>query len=113
MYPILVLLLVETNRSLDTTCFSSSSIIDIRGGQRSEMEPMSFAAGPVHATGSQIEIENQASQPRMKGHDGASVKATSLPDILPTSSPRPVVPFRCYAPLTASIQYLRPQPTRP
>jgi len=110
MYPILVLLLVETNRSLDTTCFSSSSIIDSRGGQRSEMGPMSFAAGPVHATGSQIEIESQASQPRvdLKGHDGASVKATSLPDILPTSSPHPVVPFHCYAPLTASIQYLRP-----
>jgi len=56
MYPIIVLLLVENNRSLDTTYFSSSSIIDVRGGQRSRMEPMSFAAGPVLATGGQIEI---------------------------------------------------------
>jgi len=56
MYPIIVLLLVENNRSLDTTYFSSSSIVDVRGGQRSRMEPMSFAAGPVLATGSQIDI---------------------------------------------------------
>jgi len=76
MYPIMVLLLVETNRSLDTTYFSSSSIIDVRGSQRSRMEPMSFAPGPVLATGSQIEIESQASRPRVNGHDGASVNAT-------------------------------------
>ena len=56
MYPIIVLLLVENNHSLDTTYWSSSSIIDVRGGQRSRMEPMSFTAGPVLATGSQIEM---------------------------------------------------------
>ena len=85
MYPIVVLLLVETNRSLDTTYFSSSSIIDVRGGQRSRMEPMSFAPRPVPTTSIQIELECQASQPCVKGQDGASVKATSLPDILPVS----------------------------
>jgi len=85
MYPIAVLLLVETNRSLDTTYFSSSSIIDVRGGQPSRAEPMSFVAGPVLATSTQIEIESQASQPRVNGHDGASVEATSLPAILPVS----------------------------
>ena len=56
MYPIIVLLLMESNNSLDTTIFSSGSIMDVRGGQTSRMEPMSFAAGPVLATGSQIEI---------------------------------------------------------
>ena len=58
MYPIVVLLLVETNRSLDATYFSSGSIIDVHdGGQRSQMEPIGFAAGPVLvATGSQIDI---------------------------------------------------------
>ena len=58
MYPIIVLLLMESNNSLDTTIFSSGSIMDARGGQTSRasrMEPMSFAAGPVLATGSQIE----------------------------------------------------------
>ena len=58
MYPIIVLLLVENNRSLDTTYFSSSSIIDVHDGdQRSRMEPIGLAAGPVLvATSSQIEI---------------------------------------------------------
>ena len=46
---------------------------------------MSFVAGPVLATSTQIEIESQASQPRVNGHDGASVEATSLPAILPVS----------------------------
>jgi len=46
---------------------------------------MSFAAGPVLATSIQTEIESQASQPRVNGHDGASVKATSLPAIIPVS----------------------------
>ena len=85
MYPTIILLLVEKNYSLDTTYFSSGSIIDVREGQRSRVEPMSFAAGPVLATSTQIEIESQASQPRVDGHDGASVEATSLPAILPVS----------------------------
>jgi len=85
MYPIIILLLVDTNRSLDVTYFSSSSIIDVRGGQRSQMEPMGFAAGPVHATSTQIEIESQASRPRVNGHGGTSVEATSPPAILPVS----------------------------
>ena len=55
MYPLIVLLLVETKRSLDTTYFSSSSIIDVRGGQPSRMGPMSFAAGTVLSTSSQME----------------------------------------------------------
>ena len=77
MYPIVVLLLVETKRSLNTTYFSSTSITDVRGGQRSQIGPMSFAAGPVLATSSQIEIESQASQPRANHHDGEPVNATS------------------------------------
>jgi len=86
MYPIIVVLLVETNRSLDTTYFSSGSIIDVRGGERSQMEPVSFAARPVlHATSTQIEIESQASQPRVNSHGGTSVEATSPPAILPVS----------------------------
>jgi len=85
MYPITILLLVETNRSLDVTYFSSSSIIDVRGGQPSQVEPMSFAAGPVHATSTQIEIESQTSRPRVNGHGGTSVEATSPPAILPVS----------------------------
>ena len=56
MYPLIVLLLVETKRSLDTTYFSSSSIIDVRGGQPSRIGPMNFAAGTVLSTGSQMEI---------------------------------------------------------
>jgi hypothetical protein len=89
---------VENNRSLDTTYFSSSSIIDVCGGRS---EPMSFAAGPVLATGSQIEIESQvsqplaigsqteiesqASQPRMNSHDREPVNTTNLLVILPVS----------------------------
>jgi hypothetical protein len=53
MYPITVLLLVENNRSFDTTYCSSSSV---RECQSSRIEPMTFAAGPVLATGSQIGI---------------------------------------------------------
>ena len=80
MYPIIVLLLVETKRSLDTTYFSSSSLPEVRGGQRSQMEPMSFAAGPALATNTQIqiEIESQASQLRVNDHNGEPVKTTSL-----------------------------------
>ena len=76
MYPIVVLLLVETKRSLNTTYFSSSSLTNVRVGQRSQIEPMSFDTGPVLATGSQI--ESQASQPRMNGHEGEPINATSL-----------------------------------
>ena len=79
MYPIVVLLLVETKRSLDTTYFSSSSIAEVRGGQRSQIGPMSFAAGPALATNTQIqiEIESQASHPRVNDHNGEP-KTTSL-----------------------------------
>ena len=59
MYPIIVLLLVENNRSLDTTYWSSSSIKDVRRGQSSRIEPMTFAAGrpgPALVVGSEIGI---------------------------------------------------------
>jgi hypothetical protein len=81
MYPIVVLLLVETKRSLETTYFSSSSLAEVRGGQRSQIEPMNFAAGPAVAANTQIqiEIESQASQPHVNDHDGEPVKTTSLP----------------------------------
>ena len=83
MYPIVVLLLVETKRSLETTYFSSGSLAEVRGGQCSQIEPMNFkfAAGPALATNTQIqiEIESQASQPRVNDHNGEPVKTTSLP----------------------------------
>ena len=81
MYPIVVLLLVETKRSLETTYFSSSSLPEVRGGHRSQIGTMNFAAGPALATNTQIqiEIESQASQSRVNDHNGEPVKTTSLP----------------------------------
>ena len=76
MYPIVVLLLVETKGSLNTTYFSSTSLTNVRVGQRSQIEPMSFGTGPVLTTDSQI--ESQASQSRVNGHDEEPVNATSL-----------------------------------
>ena len=52
MYPIVVVLLVEKNRSLNSTFGSFGTIIDVHGGR---MEPMSFAPGPVLASGGQID----------------------------------------------------------
>ena len=59
MYPIIVLILVEINCSPDTTYWSSGSIKDVRRGQSSRIEPMTFAAGrpgPALVTGSEIGI---------------------------------------------------------
>ena len=55
MYPILVLLLVEKNRSLNSTYCSFGTVIDVRGGQPSQSEPMSFAHGPILASGDQTD----------------------------------------------------------
>ena len=51
MYPILVLILVEQNRSLTSTYCSFGTIIDVRGVQPSQLESMSFAPGPIIASG--------------------------------------------------------------
>jgi len=55
MYPIVVVILVEKNRSLKTTYGSFSTIIDARSDRASKAEPISFAPGPVLASGGQIE----------------------------------------------------------
>jgi hypothetical protein len=49
MYPILVLLLVEKNRSLNPTYCSFGTVTDVRGGQPPQLEPMSFA--PILTSG--------------------------------------------------------------
>jgi hypothetical protein len=53
-----VVLLVEKNRSLDSTISSFGTIIDVRGGQRPSQtaEPLSFARGPVLASRGQINL---------------------------------------------------------
>jgi len=57
MYPISVLLLGDQNCLLNsTTCYSSGAVLDTRGVRRSQMEPMSFASGPVLALGNQVDL---------------------------------------------------------
>jgi hypothetical protein len=55
MYPIIVVILVEKNRSLNTTFCSFGTTVDVRGG-RMPVEPMSFAPGPVLASGGRIDL---------------------------------------------------------
>ena len=52
------MLLVEKNRSLSSTYSSFGTIIatDGRGGRRSETGPMSFAPGPILASGGQVDV---------------------------------------------------------
>jgi len=47
MYPTIILLLVENNRSLNTTYFSSSSIIDVRGVYRLQRVQLESLMGYV------------------------------------------------------------------
>ena len=56
------------------------------------MEPMNVGAGSVFVTGGQIEIENQASHPRVNGHDEELVKRPMLQVFLSSSLPRSLVP---------------------
>jgi hypothetical protein len=57
MYPISVLLLGDQNCLLNsTTCYSSGTVLDTHGVRRSQMEPMSFASGPVLASGNQVDL---------------------------------------------------------
>jgi hypothetical protein len=55
MYLIVVVILVEKNRSLKTTYGSFSTITDAGGDRPSKAEPMAFAPGSVPASGDQIE----------------------------------------------------------
>jgi hypothetical protein len=59
MYPVVVVLLVEKNRSLDSTFCSFGTIIDVSGDRRSQTEPMSFAPAPALASKSQIDLETE------------------------------------------------------
>jgi hypothetical protein len=54
MYPVIVVLLVEQNRSLNSTYYSFGTITNVRGDRPSQVEPMSFATGVVPASGGQI-----------------------------------------------------------
>jgi hypothetical protein len=51
IYPIVVILLVEKNSSLDSTYISIGTIIDARGDRPLQAEPMTFASGSVLASG--------------------------------------------------------------
>jgi hypothetical protein len=55
MYPIVVILLVEKNRSLNYTCSSFGTIIDVRAERPSQVEPMAFAPGSVLASGGETD----------------------------------------------------------
>jgi len=72
MYPIIVLLLVEKNRSLSSTYYSSGNsgtgtTLDTSLGRRSQMEPMSFARGPVLAP-SRSQTDSATSPPTINIH---------------------------------------------
>jgi len=55
MYPIIVLLLVDQDRSLSaTTCYTTGSVKSISGESRSRTEPMSFAPGPRVSSGTLV-----------------------------------------------------------
>jgi hypothetical protein len=55
MYPIIVLLLVDQDRSFSATvCYTGGSVINIGGESRSRTEPMSFAPGPTVSSGTLI-----------------------------------------------------------
>lgn len=75
MYPILVLLLVEKNRSLNSTHCSFATIIDVRGS-RPELEPMSFAPGPI-LSGDQT--GSATKPPNLDVHTHISFDPTSEP----------------------------------
>jgi len=51
IYPIVVVLLVEKNRSLNSTHHLFGTIMDIGANRPSQVEPMTFASGPVLASG--------------------------------------------------------------
>jgi len=55
IYPIVVILLVEKNRSLDSTYISFGTIIDVHGDRHSQGEPMVFASGSVLASGGETD----------------------------------------------------------
>jgi len=62
IYPIVVVILVEKNRSFNTTFCSFGTIIDVRGDRLSRVEPMTFASRPVLASGGQIDFSDQATK---------------------------------------------------
>jgi len=56
IYPIIVVILVEKNRSLNSTFCSFGTVIDVRGDQPSQVGSMASASGPVLASGGQIDL---------------------------------------------------------
>jgi hypothetical protein len=56
MYPIVVVLLVEQNHSLDSTYRSCGTITVVGGGLSSPMGPMSFAPVPVLTSSGQMDL---------------------------------------------------------
>jgi len=51
IYPIVVILLVEKHRSLNSTYFSSGTIINVRGDHTLQVEPIAFASGSILVSG--------------------------------------------------------------
>jgi hypothetical protein len=68
MYPIVVVLLVEQNHSLNSTHYSFGTITDVRGGRLSQMGPMSFTSGPVLASGSQTSLATEPQNADIHAH---------------------------------------------
>jgi len=77
MYPIVVVLLVEQNHSLNSTYCSFGTINGTRGGLSSQTGPMSFAPGPVLTSSGQID---PATEPQNTGvHVHVSFNSTLEP----------------------------------
>jgi len=64
MYPIVVVLLVEQNHSLNSTYCSFGTITGFGGGLSPQTGPMSFAPGPVLTSSGQIDL---ATEPQNTG----------------------------------------------
>jgi len=59
MYPMVVVLLVEQNRSINSTYCSFGATTGARGGPTSQTGPMSFAPGPVLTSSGQIDLATE------------------------------------------------------
>ena len=59
MYPIVVVLLVEQNRSLNSTYCSFGTTTGVRGDLPSQTGPMSFAPGPVFSSSGQTDLATE------------------------------------------------------
>jgi hypothetical protein len=68
MYPIIVIILVELNRSIDTTFSSFGTVTDLRGDRSSQVQPVpvTFAPRPVPpATGDQVDSGTKDAESRV------------------------------------------------